>query len=449
MSISVKSPPKHTISRISQTVKFVLRDKRKTEQLIKKLGYWNDSLDKMTSRLEQESSRRRLRTCLSTDDPTQLHNLEAAAALFKHQDLEVMASTRNVIDQGYHSEQPHGKEATSPNSTSEYRLEMDQLEWQGIPYQTDQVRAMAKLGEKYVIVDWRGCRDDTWRREHPAAFRRRTEHLTKILNSDLRPLGISILRCVGYLDQKINITGYAFRLPPDAQPGQSPVTLHQVLARVKTANDIPDLGERFDLAKALVSTVFEIHNIGWVHKNLQPKNILFWPKTNTRDEPNLREPYLMGFDISRPNQPGEVSEKPLSHPEDDLYRHPDYKGSHPLSFQPYFDMYSLGVILYEIGLWRNVAQQKQSSSSSRPSLQTHNSDPKLIEKIIMGGSAKELKRYTGTRFQGAVVACLSREFDAFWEKDDDDDDDSRQKRLQTYLGQVQTKVVDAIAACTA
>lgn len=82
---------------------------------------------------------------------------------------------------------------------------------------------------------------------------------------------------------------------------------------------VPDLGERFDLAKALVTTVFNIHNIGWVHKNIQSKNILFWPKADSSNEPDLSKPYLMGFDISRPNQPGEVSEKPLSHFEDGTY----------------------------------------------------------------------------------------------------------------------------------
>ena len=312
------------------------------EQLIKQLNYWNDSLDKMTSKLDQESSRRKLRTYFSTDDATQLQYLEAAAALFNHQDLGRMARVRTLIDQGYRGEKSQDLEA-SLNPAPEYRLMMEHLQWQCIPYQTDQVRAMAKLGDENIIVDWRGCQDNTWRRENPSAFRRRTENLTKILNSDLRPLGISVLHCVGYLDQNINITGYAFRLPPDVPPGQNPMTLHQLLMRAKSANDIPDLGERFDLAKALTSTVFEIHNLGWVHKNIQPKNILFWPKPNTTDEPDLRKPYLMGFDISRPSQPGEVSEKPPSRPEDDLYRHPEYIGLNPQSFQPSFDLYSLGV----------------------------------------------------------------------------------------------------------
>ena len=410
MTLAVKIPrknTKNTITRISRTVKFVLRDKKKMEQLIKQLNYWNDSLDKMTSCLDQESSRRRLRTYLSTGDTTQLQYLEAAAALFQHKDLERMAGAMNIIEQGYHGEPLHQSDAITSKATSgertfthrdaermasaskiveqrnrsdhtlqldimilaltlDIRLEIGQLQFQGFPYQTDQVRVMAKLGQENIIVDWRGCQDDTWRWDNPAAFRQRTEHLTKILNTALRPLDISVLHCVGYLDRNINITGYAFRIPQDAQPGQTPI----LLTRATKPNDISDLGERFDLAKALVSTVFEIHNIGWMHKNINPKNILFWPKPNTRSDPDLRKPYLRGFDISRPNQPGEISEKPLSRPEDDLYRHPDYKGPNARSFQPSFDMYSVGVMLYGIGLWRNVAQQKESSSS-RPSLQMH------------------------------------------------------------------------------
>ncbi len=188
-----------------------------------------------------------------------------------------MASVRNMIEQGHRRDEPGGssKIEIAPLSVpSDYQLEVYQLQWQGIPYKTDQFRAMAMYRQESVIVDWRCCEDDTWRRKNPAAFRRRTEDLTKILNSDLKPLNLSILHCVGYFDQNPNLTGYAFRLPPDTLPSQNPVTLHQLLTRTKKPSDTPDLGERFELAKALFSSVFEIHNIGWMHKNIQPKNLL-------------------------------------------------------------------------------------------------------------------------------------------------------------------------------
>lgn len=450
MTLSVKSPPKNNAAGIIKTFKFVLRDKRRMKQTVKQLRNWNDGLEKMTSHLQQEAIRRRLRTRLSTGDAVQLQHIKEAAIMLEHSDIALMASARGVIEQGYHSEYAATpRDATSSEykpseEDSAYRLQIDQLQWQGIPYRTDQIRAMAIYQKESVIVDWRCCRDDTWRRANPVAFRRRTENLTKILNSDLRPLNLAIPYCVGYLDQSTNVTGYAFRLPPEAQPGQAATTLHQLLTRHRSGSDIPDLGERFELAKILASTVFEIHNLGWMHKNIQPKNVLFWPKSGTKDEPNLSKPYLMGFDISRPNHAGEVSEKPLMRPDEDLYRHPHYKGRNPRPFQPSFDMYSLGILMYEIGLWRVIAASAHRSSS-RPPLQPQASDPNFVENVVMSGPVMELKRFTGGRYRDAVMACLNKEFDAFWNSPAKDP----KEQLQTYLNSVQSKVVDKIAVCSA
>ena len=432
------------------------------KDLIIQLSRWNTGLDQLTSRLDQDSTRRRLRALLSTSDTTELRELEAAANLLQHRDIQLMASARLVIEQGYLSEQPdHPLTSTKPppyskidptgtRQSPEYSLKIDQLKFRGKLYATDQVRTMAQYGEESVIVDWRCCQDDSWRKENPEAFRRRTENLTRILNSDLKPLDLSILHCVGYLNQSHNVTGYAFRLPAGAQPGQAPMTLHDLLKRIERpekARDLPDLGERFALAKALANTIFNIHNLGWVHKNIQPKNILFWPKADNRDEPDLSKPYLMGFDISRPNAPGEASEKPLSHFEDDLYRHPHYKGMYARSFQPSFDIYSLGVVLYEIGMWRNVAYQRSSKSSDvrRPSLPTHNSDPQLVERMVEQGTIMAMKQYTGAKYRDAVKSCLSRDFDNLWEQKTGE----RQSQLQAYLGRLQTQVVDKLALCNA
>lgn len=462
LSQSTKSPSKHALSNYTKRVKFVLTKQKKLKDLVMQLSYWNNGLDQLTSRLDQDSSRRRLRTFFSTSDTTQLRHLEAAADLLEHRDIQLMAAARIVIGQGDISEQSDCSPelANSPplsegqcirtSPASGYKLEMDQLKWKEKPYATDQVRAMARYGEESVIVDWRCCQDDSWRRTHPKAFRRRTENLTRILNSDLKPLSLSILHCVGYLDQSRHVTGYAFRLPSDAQPGQEPFTLYDLLKRVERPNqpkDIPDLGERFELAKALVTTIFNIHNIGWVHKNIQPKNILFWPKSDAKTEPDLTRPYLMGFDISRPNQPGEVSEKPLSHFEDDLYRHPHYKGMYARSFQPAFDIYSLGVILYEIGMWRNIAFQGSSKSNNprRPSLPTHNSDPQLVERMVEQGSIMAMKQYTGARYRDAVRSCLSRDFDNIWEMGAGD----QQRQLRAYLEDFRVKIVDKLAVCNA
>ena len=445
MSTATKSSPEQSLVRFRKIFNYDSLEKKQIERFLQSLCYWNDSLDGLTPLLQRESSRRQLRAHFSTSNIAELRNLEAAAAFLKHQDIERMASIRSFIEQ-----ESYGLDRSqlqSPdNGPSWYRLEANDFELQEIPYQTDQPRAMATLrGGESVIVDWQKCLDDSWRREHPATFRRRTQNLITILNTGLRPVNHSILHCVGYLERESNITGYAFRLPPGADPGRMPVTLHHLLCNASNSWDIPDVGERHQLAEALISTVYEIQNLGWSHKNIQPNNVLFWPDSNGKID--VSKPYLIGFDISIPNQPGEFSEKPLSHPEDDIYRHPLYKdkGAELKSFQPSFDVYSLGVVLYEIGLWRHIigAFQAAPGTSELPFIPTHNFDSSYTYTKVKNGSLDELRRLMGKKYRDAVIACLRREFYDIWEEEGD-----KEKLLHTFFEQVQDKAVDPIQRMT-
>ena len=442
---------------VHRKIKFILRDKGRMEDLIKQLCYWNDSLEKMRSQLEQESLRRQLRTEFTTKEASEMPQVEAAAALLDHKDIEKLASARIVVDQGRDLETHRASQiATTPSQVTDtivdsqppsvpiFHLDVQQLEWKQPPFATEQVRASAIYKGEEVIVDWRSCQDDTWRMTNPREFKQRTENLTRILNSDLKPLNLSILHCVGYLNENKNFTGYAFRLPAHARPGQRPITLHDLISRDRDPRDLPDLGDRFELAKALVSTVFEIHHIGWMHKNISPRNVLFWPKEYPNEETDITRPYIMGFDTSRPNQPNEFSETPLTRADDDHYRHPDYREPKSRPFQPSFDIYSLGVVLFEIGIWKNLSASTQKHAS-RPTLPTNRSDPNLIKRCMERGPQMELRRHTGRRYGDAVAGCLDKSLDFFWR----DQQYERQVALQRYLRQLQSKLVDAIAVCNA
>lgn len=137
----------------------------------------------------------------------------------------------------------------------------------------------------------------------------------------------------------------------------------------------------------------------------------------------------------------------MSQIEDDLYRHPHYKGMYAGAFQPSFDVYSLGVVLYEIGMWRNISYKGSSRSSDprRSPMPTHDSDPTQVEKMVERGLIMPLKQWTGVRYRDAVISCLSRDFDSIWERRTVD----QQRQLQEHLELFQNTVVDKLAVCNA
>ena len=448
ISLSTRSASKRSFSTIARKFKFVIRDKNGMEQTIRQLSTWNDKLHSLLPPLLLASSRRQLRTQLSTDDTTELHLISEAAQSLEHWDIVSMARARTVIESGQREELKYAhvsrtaSRRVADNEPRKRQLEMAQVDFSGKnPFPTDLVRPTALYKGEKVIVDWRCCQDESWRKENPEAFRQRTEDLTRILNSDLRPLDLAVLHCVGYFDQSTTVTGYAFLPPPGASPDDEHINLQEVFKNKQIANKIPDLGDRYELAKALVSTIFEIHNLGWMHKNIQPINILFWPEPGTIAEPNLRKPYLVGFDIARPNQPGEITEKPPFRPQDDVYRHPNYKNRDARSFQPSFDVYSLGVLLWEIGRWRKFIRPQ----NRRPGVPEPPADPHLVEDSIARGEVVELKRLCGARYQKVVAACLSKNFDTFWT----DATVDREEKLRAYLDRFQHEVVEALATCNA
>ena len=115
----------------------------------------------------------------------------------------------------------------------------------------------------------------------------------------------------------------------------------------------PTLGQKFALATCLAVCLQSLHVSGWVHKDINSWNIVFF-----RSEIPCSEdwkPYLIGFQHSRQDERGVYSpEFRILHPTTRRYQHPSYRsGSVP--FKREFDYYSLGVVLLEIGVWESLS----------------------------------------------------------------------------------------------
>ena len=455
-----------TLENYGRVVKWATRDKKKFEQLVKVLNKYNTDLDHLASNCQQASLRRSLRTqFLSPESHEDLLLLQESAAMIGHDELRNVASAKDFVKEIYRSddlcdaldaaqlkEVVRSDKEMSNSLDSSWRLDFSRLQYGGVAVLNNHSRTTGTYrhddGESNaIIVDWTKCQNDSWRRRNPEAFEIRVSRLARVLNRDLLPKGFRVLQCIGYLNASSTTIGYVFRTPMQAAPHSEPVSLHQILSNVNNPAHIPELGTRFDLAKAIATTVFEFHNIGWLHKNINPKNILFWPNKDCDGAPDLRAPYLVGFDLSRSNQSGEVSEKPVDAEEDNLYRHPAYTRPDATGFKPSYDYYSLGILLFEIALWRLVSSTRDrranSISSKDKGRQPINfSDPNFVEKTV-ADAAQDLGRYIGRRYRDAVLCAIQMELDGVY---DAPPQDERDLALQKA---VQSKVIDAVDFCQA
>ena len=454
-----------TLENYGRVVKWATRDKKKLEQLVKTLNKYNTDLDHLASNYQQASLRRSLRTqFLAPESHEDLLLLQEAAVMVGHDELRHVASSKAFVKEVYRSgdlcdalnaaqlKEVVKSDQEMSNSLNSWRLDFGRLQYDGVAILNNHSRTIGTYKHDHgesnaVIVDWTKCKDDSWRRRNPEAFEIRMSSLARVLNRDLLPKGFRVLQCIGYLNASSTTIGYMFRTPMHAAPHSEPVSLHQILSDVNGRADIPELGTRFDLAKAVATTVFEFHNIGWLHKNIHPMNVLFWPSKDHDGAPDLRAPYLVGFDLSRSMQPGEASEKPVAAEDEDLYRHPAYKGPDATGFKPSYDYYSLGILLFEIAMWRLVSlkrDHRRSSTSSKDKGRQHtnSSDPDFVEKTV-ADAAQDLGRFIGRRYKDAVLFAVKMDFDGIY---DTLGEDERDLALQKA---VQSKIIDAVDFCQA
>jgi hypothetical protein len=65
--------------------------------------------------------------------------------------------------------------------------------------------------------------------------------------------------------------------------------------------------------------------------------------------PSLNEPFLSGFELSRPSIMDQLTEKPGFDPLKDIYRHPNAQSSQADGkYHKPYDIYGLGVLMIEV-----------------------------------------------------------------------------------------------------
>lgn len=182
-----------------------------------------------------------------------------------------------------------------------------------------------------------------------------------------------ILKCHGYChDPRTRRFGLLYELPPSRTWAVDAAGHARVLSLRELLNRAPHfpLNHKLSFCCNIAQAVLYVHLVGWVHKSIRPDNILvFENETNKRDGDDdeevedddvqrrrqfpftLNNPYLAGFEYARSvkadsdrTSDAEWRVNIYRHPKrQDLVENEEYTMAH--------DIYSLGVVLLELGLW--------------------------------------------------------------------------------------------------
>ncbi len=234
----------------------------------------------------------------------------------------------------------------------------------------------------------------------------RVRQLASLLSSsgshDLRTLPFK-----GYVNQENRKRhAFIFKFPENALRAE-PTSLHSMIDAESLTSRL-SLPSRFHVAQTVSKTIGAFHADGWVHKSVRSQSIVFFQSLELPPPLAVKSPYLVNFEYSRPETAVTLFTS-YDDLERNLYCHPDRQGPPKTSFSKLHDLYALGVVLLEIGIWQTVLSiYKQYCGRMKEGVTP---SPRDIQKIFIDVAKKRLSHHMGPAYVSAVLACLSGEFE--------------------------------------
>lgn len=270
--------------------------------------------------------------------------------------------------------------------------------------QTSMARVRPKdlTSDKDALIDWMEY-DARWHGEIAQELLVRVEAIAELLHTADKPSGFRALDCIGYYHHPSrHAFGLIFDLPSpfkSVQGGLTPRTLLSLIHNTRDQELRPSLGDIFRLAQYLARCVHEWHKVDWLHKNISALNVIFSPGQSDSPAASIAQPYIIGFNHSRPDEKNAFTLGPPANPEQMDYCHPKYlkEGS---GYRREYDYYSLGIVLLEIGIWRTL-------SSLSSTFKGDDQSPEKLREFLLKKYVARLHSTVGKVYQSAVRACLT------------------------------------------
>lgn len=178
----------------------------------------------------------------------------------------------------------------------------------------------------------------------------------------------------------------------------------------------PDtLTQRLLLAQNLAKSVGFVHTFGFVHKNVRPESILSFEASAGSPHPSV---FLVGFENFRKEEGGtqRLGDQTF---DGNLYLHPNRQGTSPQEkYVMQHDIYSLGVMLLEVGFWKSFVEYDLDNGSVRPTMLL-GAPPaaeggQLLRYVLLSAqdhflalARSELPKVMGTEYARVVETCLT------------------------------------------
>ena len=239
----------------------------------------------------------------------------------------------------------------------------------------------------------------------PDILEERFSKIVRLLSSQIDP-DFRVLHCLRYCS-RISETSGQLHLISSISDSSHTLTIRTLAGLYRTikSDQRPPLGLRFSMCYQLAESLFLLHSVNWVHRALRSDNVIFIFSDDDLDRVTLQrsELRICGFEASRPSTDSSLG------PYDDqlarnVYRHPKRWGTPQETFAQVHDVYSLGVILLEIGLWERA---EDMISRLRPEERI----PEQVSQHLLRHTNERLAHRCGDVFADAVRKCLVLNFD--------------------------------------
>ncbi|KAF6791059.1 hypothetical protein CSOJ01_14417 [Colletotrichum sojae] len=314
--------------------------------------------------------------------------------------LEKTFGLRNLGDKLKEDLDKRVDQFTHRSSTANLAIKASRVQIRTHDQSTAGFRSFGNLdGMEDVLVEWKKY-DSTWQGKKGIELTGRIFNIAQLLNSETKPDELLTLKCLGFFDDpERSAYGFVFQIPPGSPypslktDGKYPMASLKSLLDTPSPNTLPTLEDRYHAAYSLALSLSILHGVSWLHKSIRSQNVLFVVAPDGR--PIWSRPYLVGFEFSRPDAIDESSEKPEQSARFNVYRHPLAQGTPGEGYRKAFDVYSLGVLLTEIAMWRPAWK-----------LYKDGVDPAAFRQLLVQKAADWTCHLMGVDYHNATMHCL-------------------------------------------